>query len=130
MVLSRSPDMGKSWSAPEKITPFGVYPQLLKLKNGVIVLSYGRPGVYLRFSIDNGKTWGSPITTHGRKPEGLSLTEYREIRYSDTCGYTGLIATGPDNFLMVYSDTTYYDKKGHLRKQIIVREIDVKRIKS
>jgi hypothetical protein len=130
MVLSRSADMGKSWSAPEKITPFGVYPQLLKLKNGVIVLSYGRPGVHLRFSTDNGKTWGSPITTHGRKPEGLSLTEYREIRYGDTCGYTGLLSTSPDEFLLVYADTSYHDEKDRLRKRIMVREIDVERTKS
>jgi hypothetical protein len=127
MYIVRSTDMGKTWSSLKKITDFGVWPQLLRLKNGVIVLSYGRPGVYLRFSTDNGKTWGSPITTHGRKPKGLCLTEYREIRYRDTCGYTGLLSTDPDKFLLVYADTTHHDEKGDLRKRIVVREIIVKK---
>ena len=125
MYLSRSKDMGRTWTSPEKITDYGVYPQLLKLENGMIVLSYGRPGVYLRFSRDDGKTWGAPIILHGRKPEALSLEEYRKIRYEDTCGYTGLLTTGPDRFMLVYADTTYYDEKGQLRKCIIVREIVV-----
>jgi len=129
MYIVYSKDMGKTWSQPKKITDYGVFPQLLKLKNGVIVLSYGRPGIYLRFSTDNGKTWGPPITLHGVKPEGLTLSKYRKIRYQDTCGYTGLLAIGSDKFLIVYSDTTYYDKKGNLRKRIIVREVDVKDLK-
>ncbi|RYY19639.1 MAG: exo-alpha-sialidase, partial [Sphingobacteriaceae bacterium] len=50
MYSSRSTDMGKTWSKPEVIAPAGVLPRLLKLKNGVEVLSSGRPGVQLRFS--------------------------------------------------------------------------------
>jgi len=125
MYVVCSTDMGRIWTSPKKITNFGVFPQLLRLKNNVIVLSYGRPGVYLRFSADEGKTWGSPITIHGRKLEGLSLDEYRKIRYKDTCGYTGLLATEPDSFLLVYSDFRHRDGQGQERKSIMVREVIV-----
>jgi len=129
MYMVRSTDMGRTWSSLKKITDYGVFPQLLRLKNGVIVLSYGRPGIYLRFSIDDGKAWGPPITLHGVEPEGLTLSEYRKIRYRDTCGYTGLLAIGSDKFLVVYSDTTYNDKEGNLRKRIIIKEVAVKSLK-
>jgi len=78
MYIARSKDMGKTWSRPKKITDCGVFPQSPGLKNGIIVLSYGRPGVYLRFSIDDGKAWRPTITLQGVKPEGLTLTQIRK----------------------------------------------------
>jgi len=80
----------------------------------------------LRFSVDDGKAWGHPITLRGVKPKGLTLSEYRKIRYRDTCGYIGLLAIRSDKLLIVYSDTTYRDEEGNLRKRIIIREVDVK----
>lgn len=62
LVISRSTDGGKSFS-PFAATGFiGAPPHLLKLKDGKLVLTYGRRtaplGIRARISEDNGKSWG------------------------------------------------------------------------
>lgn len=85
MYASRSEDEGKTWSRPQVITASGVLPKLLQLKNGVTVLSAGRPGVQLRFSLD---------------PKGLRWTDPFEMLPFDlkgkevSCGYTDLLPLG------------------------------------
>ena len=87
-----------------------------KLDNGITVLSSGRPGVQLRFS-DNGKVWTNPF-------EMLPFDEY-ENKTQISCGYTELLATGPDRFLIIYSDFKYPNEAGEIRKAIKVREVIV-----
>jgi len=57
LYCSRSSDGGKSWTPPEQIADRGTCPSLVTMKNGIIVCTYGRPGNWLIFSDDNGKTW-------------------------------------------------------------------------
>ena len=38
----------------------GAYPSLAVLSDGVVVMSYGRPGAMLVFSGDGGRTWTDP----------------------------------------------------------------------
>jgi len=57
LYCSRSEDGGKSWTPPEQIADRGTCPSLVTMKNGIIVCTYGRPGNWLIFSDDNGKTW-------------------------------------------------------------------------
>ena len=57
LYCARSTDQGKSWLPPEQIADRGVCPNLVKLTNGIIVCTYSRPGNWLIFSDDNGKTW-------------------------------------------------------------------------
>lgn len=112
MYASRSTDLGKTWSKPEVMTPNGVLPKLLRLDNGVLVLSSGRPGVQVRFSTDGkGKQWTDPFEMVPRSPDG-----------ADTCGYTSLLATGPDSFIIAYSDFKHRNEDGQTRKGILVRE--------
>jgi len=116
MYLSRSSDQGVTWSPPEAFTPNGVWPRLLQLENGVLALVSGRPGVQLRFSVDGkGKKWTDPFeilpTSHG------------------SCSYTGVLATGTDRFLVIYSDFKHLNEKNEERKAIKVREIKVTKIK-
>jgi hypothetical protein len=40
-----------------------------------------------------------------------------------SCGYTSLLATGPDRFLIIYSDFKYAAPAGETRKAIKVREV-------
>lgn len=120
MYASRSTDLGKTWSKPEIIAPSGVLPRLLQLDNGVTVLASGRPGVQLRFSTDGtGKEWTDPF----------ELLPYKNANDQVSCGYTGLIATGSDRFLIVYSDFNYENEKKEIRKAIKVREVIVGRSK-
>lgn len=116
MYVSRSSDLGVTWSKPEIVTSSGVFPRLLQLENGVLVLSSGRPGVQLRFSSDgNGKVWTNPF----------QLLPYESYRKYVSCGYTGLLATGPDRFLVVYSDFNYLNQEKEVRKAIKVKEVIV-----
>lgn len=116
MYLSYSEDQGVTWSKPMPFTPNGVLPRLLQLDNGVIVLSSGRPGVQLRFSEDSkGDTWTDPF----------EMLPYKNAKETVSCGYTGLIATGKNSFLIVYSDFKYHNKNGETRKAIKVREVVV-----
>ena len=57
LYCSRSSDNGRSWTPPEQIADRGVCPNLVTLDNGIIVCTYSRPGNWLIFSDDNGKTW-------------------------------------------------------------------------
>ena len=116
MYASRSQDMGRTWSRPEVMARSGVLPRLLRLGNGVIVLSSGRPGVQLRFCADGGgTTWSEPF----------ELLPYAHDKEQVSCGYTSLLATGLDRFLIIYSDFKYPTSAGELRKAIKVCEVTV-----
>jgi hypothetical protein len=116
MYATRSKDLGRTWGRPEVTARSGVLPRLLRLANGVIVLSSGRPGVQLRFCADGcGTTWSEPF----------ELLPYANEKEQVSCGYTSLLATGPDRFLIIYSDFKYPTPGGELRKAIKVREVIV-----
>ena len=116
MYLSVSNDHGVTWSRPKVFTRTGVLPQLLQLENGVVVLSSGRPGVQVRFSFDgSGATWTDPF----------EMLPYYGSTEEASCGYTNLLATGPDRGLMVYADFQYVSETKEIRKAIKVREIIV-----
>jgi hypothetical protein len=109
MYMARSTDKGKTWSKPKPFAPFGVWPQMLKLDNGVIVLSYGRPGVNFKYALDGTeKTWSQNITL---------------LPGNGSCGYTGLMATGKDKFLIAYSKWPTKNEQGENCKAIVVREV-------
>ncbi len=118
MYLSRSKDDGRTWSKPKAFTPNGVLPKLLRLDNGVLVLASGRPGVQVRFCTDGkGEKWTDPF-------EMVPVTETDP--HLDTCGYTSLLATGPDSFLLAYSHFKHETADGP-RKAILLREVTVRR---
>jgi hypothetical protein len=113
-VFYRSDDAGRTWSKPAVFYPYGVWPQLARLANEVVVLSFGRPGVDLLFSANvHGHVWEHPIHV----PE-----------VSGTCSYTGLLAVAPDRCLLVYSRWPFKNAEGGAGKAIILREIRVTRL--
>ena len=119
MFASRSIDEGCTWSKPEAFTPFGVFPRILKLENGVVVLASGRPGVQVRFSTD-GRDWST----------AFEMLPYKNEDDLVSCGYTGLLPIGKNRFLIIYSDFRYKNKAKEIRKAIKVREITVKMCKN
>lgn len=114
MYISRSKDQGITWTKPMPFTAAGVLPRLLQLENGVTVLASGRPGVQLRFSTDGkGEKWTDPF----------ELLPFDNEKETVSCGYTELLVTGSDRFLVIYSDFTYRNGKNEIRKAIKVREV-------
>ena len=83
----------------------------MQLDNGVLVLSFGRPGVWLSFSLDGGHSW----------------TEKQAVLKGDSCGYTSLAALGKDTFLLAYSEFERPNAKGQPAKAILVRKISVQK---
>jgi len=109
---SYSADGGATWSPPERMTGTrGVEPQLLRLGNGVLVLSGGRPGLYVWVCTDErGEAWQRfALAEHHNR-----LTRDKALRYAEgfcngeatdppqSTSYTGLIAAGPDSVLVCY----------------------------
>lgn len=95
LYLSRSLDRGASWSTPWVTHPYGVMPQLLRLTNGMLLLSYGRPGVQVRLSADgSGELWSAP--------RDVVAAEHSEPR-GDSCGYSALLELKQNRALIAYS---------------------------
>ena len=67
-LQTESADGGKTWTIPRPIT-FGYPSQLLKLRDGRLVMTYGhrRPpfGNQARVSSDHGRTWSDPMIGSG-----------------------------------------------------------------
>ncbi|MCX7886703.1 MAG: glycoside hydrolase [Verrucomicrobiae bacterium] len=64
-LQSESTDGGHTWSVPHPIGVWGLPSHLLRLRNGVLLMSYGhrRPpfGNQARISENGGRTWSEPI---------------------------------------------------------------------
>ncbi|MBI5281612.1 MAG: exo-alpha-sialidase [Candidatus Solibacter usitatus] len=118
MFYTRSGDMGKTWSRPQAFTPTGVLPRLLRLGNGTLVLSSGRPGVDLRFSFDGrGEKWSEP---HKLVPISSGNAQ------ADSCGYTSLLPLSDSSLLVAYSWFQRPAADGTPRKAILVRRVDIR----
>ena len=81
-----SSDDGKTWSAPTSIGFKGVAPHLRLMSNGLLVCTFGRPGVTIMFSTNGGKSWAG--ITQIFKDQGT--------------GYTDVIEVAPGKLLVVY----------------------------
>jgi len=95
LYASHSYDNGNTWSVPEEISPFGVYPRLLKMQSGLIVCTSGKWDTFFLVSEDDGKTWSERhiiAENDGQWDRGPS-------------GYTSVFEVEPDVILVVYDDT-------------------------
>jgi hypothetical protein len=117
MYLTRSMDVGLTWSCPKVFRGWGVMPRLLLLGNGVLVLASGRPGADLSFSLDGrGENWSTPQPLVPLSTAGLQ---------DDSCGYTSLLALTDDTFLVAYSWFKRPGADGREHKAILVRRVTI-----
>jgi len=96
MLQGRSADGGASWSTPVPLgTPGGVDPSLLRLENGVLVCSFGRPHVSLMFSpAGMAEDWTAPYVFYQGPGDH----------------YTALWPTGGDRFLLMWCHSGFTSK--------------------
>jgi hypothetical protein len=90
MYQCTSSDGGRTWTTPRPNGAASVDPQLAMTDDGILVCSYGRPGVYVMFSADGkGETWSG----------------HTMIYQGPTTGYTALAKTGPNTVLLAHDAT-------------------------
>jgi len=113
MYWARSTDNGRTWTKPAVFDDLGVWPQALTLKNGVTLVAYGRPGLFVRATRDpGGKAWGPRVEVV--KPGELG---------ADTCSYCSLLPLSDDTALIAYSEFNIPGPDGTPRKAIRVRRV-------
>ncbi len=111
IYMSVSDDGAETWSNADPVTSFGVWPDAVFLSNGIIAMSYGRPGNWLTFSNNEGESWGPIIPFYN----GL---------YPPDCGnYLSLTEVSPGILLAVYART---DPNDHWKSEIVGTYFHVK----
>jgi hypothetical protein len=115
MYWCHSHDNGKTWDAPRVFDDRGVWPAVLALKNGATLVSYGRPGLFVRATLDPAaETWSDRVAIKEPSPYQAS-----------TCSYSDMIAVDEQTALIAYSDFQYPDQQALPRKTILVRTVSV-----
>lgn len=129
--VARSSDAGRNWDTPQPLAPVSVTPHATKLENGVLAVIYGRPGVHFALSADEGVSWPTRRTVVGPSEAEL-LARGHEIKHGvlgdspeSSCANTDLVPTGPDRFVIAYSDFQYPHPDGGLCKAVLTREVVV-----
>jgi hypothetical protein len=128
LAAARSTDGGRTWTRLPPLARFSVTPHLVALSGGMVAVVYGRPGVHVKASADGGRTWceSQPIVGPAeREILAKPATEWWESRNDWSCANTSLVVTGPDRFLVAYSDFRHRDAEGRPCKAIAVREVVV-----
>jgi len=109
LYLSRSHDDGRSWSRAQPIADRGVWPNACRMQSGVIVCAYGRPGNWLAFSRDDGRTWTGHFCFYDRS----------------STNYISLEEVAPDRLLVVY-DRRQLDAGGNLGQETVGTTVTVR----
>ena len=120
---SFSGDDGRTWSEPVNIGPGSVEPSLVVLRDGMVALSGGRPGISVWFNADGaGRDWQEVdiISAHNAvcapadriEPDSHNAwMPVDEMRRAGTTGfsscYTELIALDDTTLLLIYDRVGY-----------------------
>lgn len=132
MYLSRSTDMGKTWSKPVRFAHTGIFPRMCKLKCGVVLLCYARPGMFLSACGDGkGIEWTKPITVMTDQDRSglhnLKIENPNFHQWDGSCNNPTIVALDETTAMLFYSDFYYPDETGIKRKTILCRKIKVER---
>jgi len=99
LARSYSADGGRTWSPLDRLAAYSVAPQLCKLRNGVLLLATGRPGLFLWLSADpRGQAWQSIdlMAHHNATVERWPMTA------EQTTAYTAMVEVSPNRAFLVY----------------------------
>lgn len=119
LLMTHSRDGGLTWEPTRELFPFGVMPQTLRLGNGVVAASFGRPGVQLAFAQDAAaRTWSAMLPLIAGAASNVS---------AHSCGYTRMVPLDERSLLVAHSDFKWPDEQGRPRKAIVVRRVTADR---
>ncbi|MBA7583706.1 hypothetical protein ES708_25654 [subsurface metagenome] len=110
---SVSVDGGENWSYPDPITSHGVWPDAVLMENGIIALTYGRPGNWIMFNDSKSAKWG-PI-----------IPFYNDLYPPDCGNYISMTEVAPNILLVVYSRTNPND---YWQSELVGTYFNVKRV--
>lgn len=113
IYMSMSTDGGKNWGNADPITTHGVWPDAIQLNNGIIAVSYGRPGNWLMFNDNESESWGPVIPF------------YNDLYPPDCGNYISMAEVAPNVLLVVYSRT---NPNNHWKSEFVGTYFHVKRI--
>lgn len=130
MYMSRSTDMGHTWSKPVKFSDVGILPRLCRLECGTTLLCYARPGMFICASEnESGTKWSDPLVamtpddrSHLANIKGDN-TSFHD--WDGSCNNPELVPLSSNSALLFYSDFYYPDEDGVKRKTILCRKITV-----
>ena len=112
IMWSTSRDEGRTWSQPKRTGTEGAYPSLAVLDDGLVVMSYGRPGAMIVFSADGGRTW----------------TDRNVIDATPYSGYTDVVQTAPGELLVGFGTRDYLDAEtGYRQNQLRMARVKYRR---
>jgi len=125
-----SEDLGETWVKPYPIAESSITPQLISLKDNILLLLYGRPGVHMKYSTDNGKTWSESTPIIGKtlaESRAEGLTDY-ESKYGKMDSYANVFAEklSEDTFIVLFNDMKYDDGDGEKHRAGFVQKITIK----
>lgn len=116
-LCARSIDKCENWTKLIKFEDIGVSPKGLNLPCGVTLVSYGRPGIYIKASgYKDCRTWQKPVKLN---VGGDTVSK----SWSNSCCYTSMLALKDDEALIAYSNFKY---NGEEKKTILVQKIKIK----
>ena len=125
LASTRSTDAGFTWAPVDPVAQFCVTPHLVPLRDGVVAVVYGRPGVHVKATADSARSWCPSVPVVGPDEQTLlamALDDWWAVRHDFSCANTTVVKTGPDRFLIAYSDFEHTDDHGRRCKGIKVRE--------
>ena len=124
-----SKDGGYTWSKPVSVADSSVTPHMVGLADGIVVCIYGRPGVHMKYSADNGETWSKsyPIIGKTLEEERAAGRSDADSKYFDTVSYSNTFVEKIDEntVLVLYTDVKYCDGSGRLTKASLVKKIRI-----
>lgn len=132
MYMARSTDMGKTWSDPEVFSFTGIYPSLCKLKCGVTLVCFARPGMFISACDNSDSTkWSEPIElmTPGDRSM-LANDPKKELEFHDwdgACNNAVLVPVDDHSALIFNTDCYYPDENGVKRKTPFCQLITVEK---
>lgn len=114
IMWTRSGDEGRTWSEPARTGVQGAFPSLAVLPDGVVAMSYGRPGAMVVFSTDDGRTWTDPTC--------VDATPYS--------GYTSVASLGLGEVLVGFGVMHRLDEQsGKRENQLRLARVHYERLK-